>query len=51
MALIVVVVATIVVDLLSGWVRRRIIEGAEKKAVAAEVFDQSPVAGVPGVAA
>jgi phosphonate transport system permease protein len=51
MALIVVVVATIAVDLLSGWVRRRIIEGADRKAVAAEVFEQSSVAGAPGVAA
>jgi phosphonate transport system permease protein len=51
MALIVVVVATILIDLISGWVRRRIIEGADKKAVAAEVFDQSSVAGLDRSAA
>jgi phosphonate transport system permease protein len=50
MALIVVIVATILVDSASGWVRRRIIEGADKKAVAAEVFDHSSVASVNGPA-
>lgn len=39
MALIVVIVATILVDSGSGWVRRRIIEGPERKAVPAEVLD------------
>ena len=46
-ALLVVILATIVVDTGSGWVRRRIIEGAEKKAVAAEVFERIDVAGQP----
>lgn len=32
MAILVVIVATIVVDTISGWVRRRIIEGADSKA-------------------
>jgi phosphonate transport system permease protein len=46
MAIIVVIVATIVVDTASGWVRRRIIEGADRRAIAAEVFDGSgPSAG------
>jgi phosphonate transport system permease protein len=39
MAIIVVVVATIAVDSASGWLRRRIIEGSEKKAVRVEVFE------------
>ena len=38
-ALIVVVVVTILVDTLSGWVRRRIIEGSDRKAAEAEVFE------------
>ena len=41
MAIIVVIVATIMVDMLSGAVRRRIIEGAERRAAAVEVFDQA----------
>jgi phosphonate transport system permease protein len=51
MALIVVVVATIAVDLISGWVRRRIIEGADRKIEQAEVFEQSSAASVGSVAA
>lgn len=38
-ALLVVIIATILVDSVSGWVRRRIIEGADRKIVAAEVFE------------
>jgi phosphonate transport system permease protein len=38
-ALIVVIIATILVDTVSGWVRRRIVEGAEARAAATEVFD------------
>ena len=40
MAIIVVIVATILVDTVSGGVRRRIIEGADKRIAAAEVFEQ-----------
>ncbi len=36
MAIIVVVVATIMVDTLSGWVRRRVIEGAESTVISSE---------------
>jgi len=44
MALLVVVVATILVDLVSGWVRRRIIEGAERKIEHAEALERREVA-------
>lgn len=44
-ALIVVVVVTILVDTASGWLRRRIIEGAEAK-VTGEFVEQPGVAGV-----
>jgi phosphonate transport system permease protein len=47
MALIVVVLATILVDTVSGWVRRRIIEGVEAKAAAVEVFDQPDLVARP----
>jgi phosphonate transport system permease protein len=47
MALLVVIIATIAVDVVSGWVRRRIIEGSDRKAVAAEVFERTDVAGQP----
>jgi phosphonate transport system permease protein len=50
MALIVVVLVTILIDLISGWVRRRIIEGADKKAVTAEVFEQTYEPGAGTVA-
>jgi phosphonate transport system permease protein len=40
MAIIVVIVATIIVDTVSGAVRRRIIEGADKRVTQAEVFEQ-----------
>ncbi|HUG46826.1 MAG TPA: phosphonate ABC transporter, permease protein PhnE [Candidatus Limnocylindria bacterium] len=40
MAIIVVVVATIFVDNVSGFVRRRIIEGADRKIEHAEIFEQ-----------
>jgi phosphonate transport system permease protein len=43
MALIVVIVATILVDTASGWLRRRIIEGGDRKVAAAEVFERAPV--------
>jgi hypothetical protein len=42
---IVVVVATILVDTLSGWLRRRIIEGAEAR-VRGEVVEQPEIADV-----
>jgi phosphonate transport system permease protein len=47
MALIVVVLATILVDTVSGWVRRRIIEGVEAKTAAVEVFDQPDLVARP----
>jgi phosphonate transport system permease protein len=47
MALIVVIVATILVDTASGWLRRRIIEGADSKVVAVEVFERAGSAGQP----
>jgi phosphonate transport system permease protein len=40
MAIIVVIVATIIVDTLSGSVRRRIIEGADRRVTQAEVLEQ-----------
>ena len=43
MAIIVVVVATIFVDVVSGAIRRRIIEGAEARVTAAEIFEQPEV--------
>jgi phosphonate transport system permease protein len=46
-ALLVVIVATIAVDAVSGWVRRRIIEGADRKAAQAEVFEQPELAETP----
>ena len=46
-AILVVVVATIAIDAISGWVRRRIIEGAEAKVTAAEVFEQPELAEQP----
>jgi phosphonate transport system permease protein len=42
MAIIVVVVATIIVDTISGWARRRIIEGVEAKRVAGEALVEQP---------
>lgn len=42
MALIVVVVVTIVVDTISGWARRRIIEGVEARAVRGEELVEQP---------
>lgn len=45
MALIVVIVSTILVDTASGWLRRRIIEGSDRKVAAVEVFDGSVPAG------
>lgn len=44
MAIIVVVVATIIVDTISGWARRRIIEGVEAKRVAGEEIVEQPEA-------
>lgn len=46
-AILVVVVATIAIDLVSGWVRRRIIEGADRRVAAAEVFEQPEVVEQP----
>jgi phosphonate transport system permease protein len=43
MAIIVVIVATIIVDTASGWVRRRIIEGAARKVEHAEALEQPEV--------
>jgi phosphonate transport system permease protein len=45
-AVIVVVVATIAVDLLSGWVRRRIIEGAGARRGAADAIAEPDFAGM-----
>ena len=45
MALIVVILATIVVDTASGRLRRRIIEGSERKVAAAEVFERATLPG------
>jgi phosphonate transport system permease protein len=45
MALLVVIVATILVDTVSGWVRRRIIEGADQRIAQSEVFEQPEVVG------
>jgi phosphonate transport system permease protein len=39
-AILVVIVATILIDLVSGWVRRRIIEGAGAKRVRGDVVEQ-----------
>ena len=44
MAIIVVVVATIMVDTISGWARRRIIEGVEAKRIAGEELIEQPEA-------
>jgi phosphonate transport system permease protein len=46
MAIIVVVVATILVDFVSGWIRRRIIEGAEARSVTADELEEPSVVGV-----
>jgi len=48
MIILVVVVATILVDTLSGWVRRRIIEGAGARRLSAEALDEPSVAGAAG---
>jgi phosphonate transport system permease protein len=45
-AIIVVVVATIAVDAVSGWVRRRIIEGAGAKRVAGDSIEEPAFAGM-----
>jgi phosphonate transport system permease protein len=42
MVIIVVIVATIAVDLVSGWIRRRIIEGAEAKRVSGDQLVEQP---------
>lgn len=47
MAIIVVIIATIVVDTASGWVRRRIIEGAERKVEHAEALVQPEIVERP----
>jgi phosphonate transport system permease protein len=39
-AILVVIIATILIDFISGSVRRRIIEGSDRKVAAAEVFEQ-----------
>ncbi len=44
-AIIVVVVATIAVDTISGWVRRRIIEGAESRIEPADIEARGPLMG------
>lgn len=46
-ALVVVIVATIVVDTVSGWVRRRIIEGSGAKRVTDAVLEQPELAEQP----
>jgi phosphonate transport system permease protein len=45
-AIIVVVVATIAVDLLSGWIRRRIIEGTGAKRIKADAVEQPEAAAI-----
>ncbi len=47
-AIIVVVVATIAVDLVSGWVRRRIIEGSGAKRVVGDAIEEPTFAGAGG---
>jgi phosphonate transport system permease protein len=44
-AVIVIVVATILVDTISGWVRRRIIEGAGARRVGSEQFEEPSLPG------
>jgi phosphonate transport system permease protein len=44
-AIIVVIVATIAIDIISGWVRRRIIEGAGAKRVSGEPIEEPSLAG------
>ena len=46
-AILVVVIATILIDVISGAVRRRIIEGSDRKVAAAEVFEQAGRADQP----
>ena len=45
LAIIVVVVATVLIDLVSGWVRRRIIEGSGAKRVSGEALEEPSFAG------
>jgi phosphonate transport system permease protein len=47
MAILVVIVATMIIDTISGRIRRRIIEGADKKVMTAEVFEQPEFAERP----
>jgi phosphonate transport system permease protein len=47
MAILVVIVTTIAIDTVSGGIRRRIIEGADKRVAAAEVFEQPELAERP----
>jgi hypothetical protein len=42
MAILVVVVATVLIDIASGWVRRRIIEGAGAKRLAGDEILEQP---------
>jgi phosphonate transport system permease protein len=44
-ALLVVIVATILVDIISGWVRRRIIEGADRKVDHTAALEQPEIVG------
>ena len=44
-AIIVVIVATILIDIISGWVRRRIIEGSGAKRVRGEALEEPSFAG------
>ncbi|MGH2380342.1 MAG: phosphonate ABC transporter, permease protein PhnE [Candidatus Limnocylindria bacterium] len=44
-AIIVVIVATILIDVISGWVRRRIIEGSGAKRVSGDVLEEPSFAG------
>jgi phosphonate transport system permease protein len=51
-AILVVIVATILIDLVSGWVRRRIIEGAGAKRVRGDVVEQPElIESAPGTIA
>ena len=45
LAIIVVIVATILIDIISGWVRKRIIEGAGAKRVGGEAIEEPEFAG------
>ena len=45
-AIIIVIVATILIDLVSGWIRRRIIEGAEARRITSDAIEEPSVVDV-----